>query len=132
MDAIAFWQMQLWAVNLITNSSIPHAKSPAGMFQSNYLILLLVTRSSEINSYCSPGHFHHENLPSYSCLSSKQGIIYNVSQQPVTLHFQNKRAKQNLYGQKGNIYKYNHCFITYQSNKTQLQHNCNDGVLISP
>jgi len=90
MDAIAFWQMKLWPANLIKNSTIPPAQRPAGIFPSYcYLIFLPVVRFAERNSVCSPGYFHRENLPFYSCLSSKQGIIYNVSQKPVTLQFQN-------------------------------------------
>ena len=62
---------------------------PAGMFQSYYLILLPVVRFAERNSVCYAGYFHREKtFRSTVVFSSKQGSIYNVTQQPVTLHFQ--------------------------------------------
>jgi ABC-type uncharacterized transport system permease subunit len=89
MDALAIWQMQLRAVNLITNSSIPTAQRPAGMFQSYYLILIPFVLFAERSSVRSAGYIHREKRPSTVVFYSKQGRIYNVSQQPVTLHFQN-------------------------------------------
>jgi len=86
--------MQLWKVNLIKNSSIPPAQQPAGIFQFYYLILLPVARFAQRNSFCSPGYFHRENLPSYSCLFVETRSIYNVTQQPFTLHFHKQHAKQ--------------------------------------
>jgi hypothetical protein len=76
MDVIAFWQMQLWEVNIITNFSILPAQQPAGMFQSYYyLILLPVVRFAERNSVCSPGYFHRKNLPFYRCLFLEKEVF---------------------------------------------------------
>jgi len=81
--------MQLWAVSIIKNSSIPPAQRLARMFQSYYLILFPVDLFAESSSVCSAGYFHREKRPSTVVFYSKQGRIYNVSQQPVTLLFQN-------------------------------------------